>query len=103
MNNSKLFSYAALSSFGIFLYVAAVALFISNGERIFGKQENFWVPMAMILLFVFSAVVTGLMFLGRPIHFYLSGQKSEAIKLVLYTLACLCVLLLLIFGYLAIR
>lgn len=103
MKNSKLFLNAVLSSLGIFLYVAAVALFISNGERIFGKQENFWVPLVMILLFVFSAAVTSLMFFGRPAHLYLSGQKSEAIKLVFYTLACLCVFIFGIFVYLAIR
>ncbi|MCG2698852.1 hypothetical protein L6251_00285 [Candidatus Parcubacteria bacterium] len=103
MKNSKLFLNAVLNSLGIFLYVAAVALFISNGERIFGKQENFWVPLVMILLFVFSAAITGLMFFGRPAHLYLSGMKTEAIKLILYTLACFCVFILGVFAYLAIR
>lgn len=106
MRNSKLFLSAVLSSLGIFLYVAGVAWVLNHAEKLFGnagKADNFLAPMAMLLLFVFSAAATGLLFLGRPAHLYLSGFKKESFLLIIYTLACLCVSVLSIFGYLAIR
>jgi len=35
----------------------------------------------MLLLFVISASVTGLLVLGKPIHLYLSGLKKESLTM----------------------
>jgi hypothetical protein len=39
----------------------------------------------MLLLFIISASVTGLLVLGKPIHLYLSGLKKEAFVLLFAT------------------
>jgi len=42
-----------------------------------------------LLLFVISALVTGMLILGKPILLYLNNSKEGAISFLLYTLAWL--------------
>ena len=74
---------------GTLIYVSAVALLMSNGKNIFGESEDFLIPLFMLLLFVVSASITGLLVLGRPIHLYLNNFKKEAFRLLFSTLAWL--------------
>lgn len=69
--------------------MASVSLIMRNGEKIFGKMENFLGPIAFLLLFVLSASVVGALVLGRPILLYLDGFKKEAVKLFGYTVSWL--------------
>jgi hypothetical protein len=91
---SKSFPYAA----GAFAYVFLIALFFSNAERLFGavKEPNFLIPVFMLLLFVISAAVTGLLVLGKPVHLYLSGHKKEAFVFLSAILGWLAVFLLIV-------
>ncbi|MBI2514688.1 hypothetical protein HYV91_00645 [Candidatus Wolfebacteria bacterium] len=70
------------------LYVAAVASFLFYAPKVFEPQraDTVLIPIAMLLLFVFSAAITGVSIFGRPILWYLDGKKQEAISLLLYTL-----------------
>jgi hypothetical protein len=45
-------------------------------------------------MFVFSALVTGYLVLGKPIMMYMDGQKKEALRLLFYTGAFLFILML---------
>jgi len=74
---------------GVFVYVTGVAWLGFNSHRIFGKPASFLVPLFVLLLFVISASVTGLLVLGKPIHLYLSGMKREAFTLLFVTLGWL--------------
>jgi hypothetical protein len=68
---------------------------MTHSNQLFGKIENHLLaPMVFLLLFVFSALVTGYLVLGKPILMYLDGQKKEAIKLLFYTGAALFILML---------
>ena len=78
--------HAFLQAAGIFSYVALVSWLLKNGEYLFGADEGIRVPIIMLLLLVLSAAITGLLFFGRSIHLYLSGEKSSAIRLILWTL-----------------
>lgn len=82
------------------LYVVLVASFIFYVPRHFAlqdKPDTVFAPIIMLMLFVFSASVTGLLVLGRPIFWYLEGKKSEAITLFLYTLTIFFFLMLIAF------
>ena len=94
MTNSKLIFWAVVDAAGVAAYVTLVALFMSNGERIFGGDENFIVPIVLLLLFIISALVTGSLVLGRPIYLFLGGLKREAVKLLVYTFICLAIIVL---------
>jgi hypothetical protein len=84
MNNLILIGFAQAA--GVFAYVGLVALFMFNAQKIFGKVDTIVAPILMLMLFVFSAAVTGLMVLGRPGYLYSQGQKKEGITLLVYTL-----------------
>jgi len=95
---NKLVFWGIVNSLGTFAYIVLVALFFSNVQKLFGnKPDNFLAPVAMLLLFVFSASITSALVLGRPIYMYFNGQKPEAVKLFLYTIVCLFILLILVF------
>lgn len=70
-------------------YIAAVAWLMYNGEMLFGNKPSFAIPFMMLLLFVFSAAATGSLVLLKPILLYLDGQKENAVRLFLTTLAFL--------------
>ena len=73
------------------LYVIAVASFLFYAPKIFGEHEpkTVLVPIVMLLLFVFSAAVTGSLVFGRSVLWYLDGKKKEGLQLLGWTFAIL--------------
>jgi len=102
MKNSKLIGQAALNALGVAVYVFLVSLVINNAAVIFGPMNpasnKIIAPIAFLLFFVFSALLTGGLVLGKPITLYLDGQKKEGVKMLIYTGACLFILLIIIFA-----
>lgn len=97
MKNSMLVKLAAANSLGVLVYVFLLSLFMSNGSKIFGAEDNKLIsPIIFILLFVFSALLTGFLILGKPLMLYIDGQKKEGIKLLFYTGACLFIFLVIL-------
>jgi SNF family Na+-dependent transporter len=97
MKHSKLILISFLDALGTTVYIIGVAFIIKNGEKIFGKMDNFFGPIAFLLLFVLSAAITGSLVLGRPIILYFETKKIEAVKLFLYTLGWLFLITLIVF------
>lgn len=95
MNKQKIWLWSAVNAMGVFFYVMLVVWVITNGEKIFGQMQNFWGPVAFLLLFVFSALVCGILVCGRPIYLWFDNAKKEAVKMLLFTAANLFVILLL--------
>lgn len=89
MKKSDYFLKSLASAAGVFIYVSAVAWFLFNGQTIFGKASNFFMPLFLLLLLIISATITGLLVLGKPIHLYLNNLKKEAFILLSATLAWL--------------
>ena len=98
MKNSKLMMLAFLNSLGVAVYVFLVSLVMNNGSKIFGEKDTAITPIAVLLLFVLSALVTSGLVLGRPVMLYLDGQKKEGVKLLVYTGLSLFILLVLVFS-----
>ncbi|PIR95872.1 hypothetical protein COT93_00170 [Candidatus Falkowbacteria bacterium CG10_big_fil_rev_8_21_14_0_10_37_18] len=85
MNNKKLIVNASLNTLGVLVYIYLVSLILNNGDRIFGKLASQIIgPMFFLLLFVFSALITSWLILGKPILLYLEGLKKESIRLLFY-------------------
>ena len=93
---SSVFLKSFLSAAGVFVYVSAVAWLGFNNQLIFGKAVSFLMPLFILLLFLISATVTGLLVLGKPILLYLDGSKREALILFFSTLAWLITFLLMV-------
>lgn len=96
MKNSKLLFYGFVNSLGVVIYVSLVVTIMSFGQK-FSGHNGFLGPIGFLLLFVISATITGLLVFGRPVHFYLNGLKSEAFKLLFYTIGFLVIETLIIF------
>ena len=100
MKKPSLFVVSALNSLGVLAYTSAVAWVMFHGERFFGKMHTFVGPLAILLLFVFSATVVGSLVLGRPAYLYFNGAKTEAVRLLLYTMGWLLLFVLGVFAVL---
>ena len=79
--------YALIDALGTAAYVVVVAVFMYFGsEGAFGTTKSVFAPIAMLMLFVFSAAFTGTLMFGRPVIWYLDGKKHEALSLLIQTL-----------------
>jgi hypothetical protein len=96
MDNKKIKQWGFINSVGVLVYVSLVATITQNGEKIFGAMKNLVGPIAFLLLFVFSALVTGLLILGRPVYLFLDGFKKEAVKMLIYTVGWMFVTMVLV-------
>jgi len=99
---NNLISRAFLHSLGILIYVLLIAAFLFNGQNIFGKDDKFLMPVAMLLLLVISAAITGALVLGKPVLLYMENKRPEALKLFFYTIGWLAVITVMVLGILAI-
>jgi hypothetical protein len=86
------------------LYIIAVGAFMYYGSQVkIGKDNAFLAPIAMLLLFVFSASLTGFLVVGKPLQLYIDGKKKEALSLLFNTLLFLFIItvasILLLFAF----
>jgi hypothetical protein len=77
---------------GVFVYTAVVAILLFNGQDVFGPTRSFLIPLFLLLVFMISASITGLLVLGKPLHLYVNGQRSEALALLAATIGWLIVM-----------
>lgn len=92
-----------INAAGVLIYVSAVAWLGFNNQMVFGKPTDFLTPLFVLLLFVISASITGLLVLGKPIYLYLNGLKKEALTLLFATLAWLVLFLITVVVVLLLR
>lgn len=86
MKNQTLVKWGVTHAFGVFIYIFLIAVFMNRASSWFGEADkNIVTPMAALMLFIFSALATGGLVLGKPIMLYLDGQKKEAVKLLFFT------------------
>lgn len=98
--SKKILGWSLIDALGTLAYIGFVVGFISNAESIFGNEKTFVIPIAMLLLFVLSASVTGGLVLGRPLLWYWAGEKTGAVKLFAATLAWIAIFfVMIILGY----
>ena len=92
--------YAFINSIGAALYVMIVASFMYFLGNTFGGEgpdETVLIPIAMLMLFVFSAAFMGITVFGRPVMWYLDGKKKEALSLLAYTMGIFLIITVVVF------
>lgn len=96
MKNSKLIKWGITHALGVFAYITLLSIFMSNASSWFGeKDQEIITPIVVLLLLVFSALVTGGLVLAKPLMLYIDGKKKEGVKLLFYTGLSIFVLILL--------
>jgi hypothetical protein len=76
-------------------YVSLVASFLFYAPRFIvakTSDDNVLMPIAMLMLLVVSAAITGSLVFGRPVLWYLDGKKKDAVSLLFSTLGALFVI-----------
>ena len=91
---------AFLDAIGTFIYIVLVVLFIFSMRFFSDKEDNIIIPIAMLLLFVCSAAITGFLVLGKPVMLYIDGKKKEALLLLGHTLGMLVLITIIAFIFL---
>jgi hypothetical protein len=86
---NKLVQRSFLNALSTTAYVTVIATFLFNANKIFAPKDTAFAPMAALMLLVLSAAVTGSLVVGKPLLMFLNGQKSEAVKLFIYTVCWL--------------
>ena len=87
MKKIEILRQAVINAFITAFYVILIASFIYlGGKWLFGSDNTILIPIAMLMLLVFSAAFTSFLIFGKPIMWYLDGRKREAFLLLTYTL-----------------
>jgi len=71
------------------VYIFIVSQIMKNGEKLFGQDENIFVPFAFLILFSLSAAVVGWLIFGQSTILFLEGKKSEGVKAAAYSIGWL--------------
>jgi hypothetical protein len=102
MRKSTLVVQSFFHALGVMAYIAGVAFIMSNSQNIFGKGDNMWTGVAILMIFVLSAAITGSLVFGRPVWLYLEGRKMDGVQFLACTLAWLATLTAIILATLAV-
>jgi hypothetical protein len=97
--DKKIIKLSFLLALGEGAYITLVALLMTGTEKLFGSKPNPFIiaPIAVLLLLVISAAISGALILGRPAMLYLDGKKKDALQLFMLTVSWLTVFLILAF------
>lgn len=71
-----------------------------NANHLFGPVPNFLGPMAFLLLFIISAIISGLLVLGRAGFLFWEKRYKESFTLIGWTLFWAVIYLILVFIFL---
>jgi len=99
----KIIKRAIIDSLGTFAYITLVASLMFFLQSSFSGQpdkKTIIVPIAMLLLFVCSAAITGFLVFGKPAMLYFDGKKREAVSLLGYTIGILALITIIAFIFL---
>ena len=97
---TKIITRAFIDSVGTAAYIILVVSFIFSLKSFPEIEDNIIIPIAMLLLFVCSAAITGFLVFGKPVMLYTDGKKREAVSLLGYTLGILVLITIISFIFL---
>jgi hypothetical protein len=94
----KILRYAFIDSIATALYVILVGSFLYVlSTNTITMAKSVIIPIAMLMLLVFSVAIVGSFLFGRPAVWYVDGKKKEAVILLAYTLGIFLIITLAVF------
>ncbi len=94
---NKIIKRAVVNSVGTASYIILVVGFMFFLRSFSDRPDIILIPVAMLLLFVCSAAITGFLVFGKPVMLYIDGKKREAVALLGYTIGVLALITILAF------
>jgi len=101
MEKSKIVVYSLVHALAVLAYIVGVAYLLEYGAGFFSGYSGILATIPMLLLLVFSVALMGVLIFARPVYLFINGFKSQAIEFLIYTLGWILVILILVFGYMA--
>lgn len=89
--NKELLKLTLRNTLGAVIYIFLVSQLMQNGEKLFGKGDNFLTPFIVLMLFSLSAAIVGGLVLGLSIMLFFEGKKKESIQAAFYSIGWLSV------------
>lgn len=87
---------AFLQASGLVTYIIILSTVLTNVTRLFKNDTGeFYAPIIMLLVFIFSAVISASLVLGRAGVLFWDKKYKESFKLVAWTLSWIAFYLLL--------
>ena len=81
---------ALVNALSTALYVGVIGLFLFYAAQMrLAQAKTVLVPIAMLMLLVFSVALVGALIFGRPVLWYLDGRKQDSLFLLTAILAIL--------------
>jgi hypothetical protein len=74
-----------LQASGVFFYCFLIGLIMGNGNKLFGKVDNAFTPIFVLLLFSTSALVCTAIVFYKPYRLFTNDKKKEALDTVIAT------------------
>ncbi len=74
------------------LYIALVVFLMDTISKFSPKEDNIFMPMLFLGMFVLSAAVMSYLFIYEPLKLHLDNQRPEALKFFFKTLGTFAVL-----------
>ena len=97
MNKSKVLLIGFLQALGLIVYCSLIAGLFRFADNFITGAPGFLITAFMLLLFVFSAAVTGSIVFGYPVYLALNQQIKEALSVFAYTLLfCLAIIVVIL-------
>lgn len=93
----KIIKRAFVDAIGTTIYIILIVSFIFSLQTFASEKDIIIIPIAMLLLFVCSAAITGFLVFGKPIMLYIDGKKREAILLLSCTIGILFLIMIMFF------
>jgi hypothetical protein len=89
---------AFINAIATAIYVILVGSFIYFiGASQIGNTKSAFIPIAILMLLVFSVALVGSLIFGRPVLWYIDKKKKEAIILLMYTLVIFFIITIVVF------
>ncbi len=64
----------------LIIYVFAISEVLIRGDKLFSQSSGTLGIVLMLMLFVLSAAICGLLIFGRPFMLFIKGEKNKAFK-----------------------
>lgn len=78
MKKLSLFTISLIQAFGLIVYVSLIGLLLWKSNDLFGPSDSIAAPIVFLLLFLLSAVITSLMFLGYPFILFWEHKQLKS-------------------------
>jgi len=97
MKKGKIVLFSLIHTLILSAYVLLISWIMWNGESKLGGGNNLITTAVLLMLFVLSAAICGLLIFGKPVKLYFDGKKKEGLKFLFWTIGWILIITIIVF------